>query len=90
MTWTVRASGTPSQVRASIAKQFAAQTPSTGPQETIRSSVITFIDAILALQTSRIYGVTVTASGTAGISHPDQGNQNNLTISVTHENSLPL
>lgn len=86
--WVVTATGKPADVRTSISKQFAAQTPATGAQETVRQSCITFIDGILALQNSQQL-VTVTAKGAQGISHPDGGVQNQLTITIQHQATFP-
>jgi hypothetical protein len=83
MSWNVTASGKSGDVRTSISKQFTAQALK-APADNSRASAASFIDGILATQGASTF-LTVSASGVQGVRHPDGGSQNNVLISIVHQ-----
>jgi hypothetical protein len=81
--WSVSASDKGSDVRPSIASQFTAAAL-TAPSDRTRASAASLIDGILAAQCPSL-PITVNVSGRQGVSHPDNGAQNNVTVSIVHQ-----
>jgi hypothetical protein len=82
MSWSVGAKGEHSEVRATIAKQFADSGPCAEPEEAIRQAAAKIIDAALEAQ-GYLPNVDVSAYGSMSIDYTSKKIANSLNIIIT-------